>query len=195
MQYNTTTNYNAPSLQEYATTKMAPEPFHRKGRIIALAATIVLTSHGISTDNYKSSPSTLNEAINIYNSEKIEERYNENLITLELKEILQDREIWEREEIFISELSIFNAINFVENSIKRYGLPSPNIEVHPDGQTSFTWRKNKIGIVNIAFDDNGLATWAAYFESPKRSIKGNFMVKDSISEEERNIIKKISGIC
>lgn len=58
-----------------------------------------------------------------------------------------------------------------------YPLPEPQIELHGDGQTAFTWR-SPIGIINIAFRVDGVATWAAYLPGRKDSTKkGRFDMK------------------
>lgn len=114
-----------------------------------------------------------------------------NVTIRELREILQDKDSWKEDGIFVSESSVGFAIQFVKNSIIKHSLPEPKIEIHPDGQIAFTWRKSGVGIINIAFDETGVATWAAYFENPKRSLKGRFYVQDSIPNAEKSIVTDI----
>ena len=179
--------------------KKTTDSFIIRASKIAVVASLTLggiSTYNANTDQYKSSPATLKDANDLYSTEKQEreEAYNNNLAIREIEEILQNKEEWKESGIIISEHSAFFAKKFIESSMLGYDLPSPDIDIHPDGQISFTWRKHKSGIMNIAFDANGLATWAAYFKKPERSLKGRFYTKDSMSDSERDIIKKIYNL-
>lgn len=82
------------------------------------------------------------------------------------------------------EISLKNAMRFAERLKERdlYFEPSP--EVHPDNQIALTWR-NKKGIINIAFDERNLATWAAYFSNQEITRKGHFEIEEN-SERTAN---------
>lgn len=131
----------------------------------------------------------------IYLTDYIQRERNTNPIITELKQLLADKEEWKEDGIILETSSINHAIKFVTNSIIPYGLASPEIEVHPDGEVAFTWQKNTIGIMNIAFAIDGIATWAAYLLTQhKRTFKGRFYVEDSITDIEKNIIRQIRGL-
>lgn len=92
----------------------------------------------------------------------------------ELEELLQDVESWEEYGVPLSEASIKYALAFAEGS---NFTKNPDIEIHPDGQVAFTWRLSGTGILNIAFNEEGWATWAVYYAEPKEHIaKGKFQV-------------------
>lgn len=113
-------------------------------------------------------------------------------IVAELKELLKDRAEWQEEGIEIEEASVNYAIEFA-NAVVIGKFPDPHIEVHSDGEVAFTWRKANRGIINIAFNKHGVATWAAYCDhKEKRTIKGRFNVEDSISKIEKTIIRFIT---
>lgn len=121
---------------------------------------------------------------------------NQHPLISELEDLAKDIPEWQSEGRLLDKVSIKNAIRFISNSLITKKLPIPHVEVHPDGEIAFTWRKQNSGIINIAFDKEGIATWAAYLLNNKkmtRTIKGRFYVQDAISDVEKNIIMKISG--
>lgn len=110
-----------------------------------------------------------------------------------LNEIFEEIGEWKDEGIIVKVASIENAKEFVKHSIIDLDLPEPHIEIHPDGEIAFTWRKSGIGIMNIAFGSEGTATWAAFLEyDSERSLKGRFKINDRISSHETAIIHAIT---
>jgi hypothetical protein len=102
----------------------------------------------------------------------------QNKTIKELEEILEDIGEWKEDGIAIQEMSIHYAIKFTENTIIVNQLPTPYVEIHPDGEVAFTWRRINVGIINIAFNKQGIATWAAYFDgNKKRTFKGRFNIR------------------
>jgi hypothetical protein len=126
--------------------------------------------------------------------------YNKkHTLVIELEQLLEDKHEWEAQGVPLQKASVQYAIKFVHNSLISKKLPVPDIEVHPDGEIAFTWRKQNSGIVNIAFNKEGIATWAAYLltildnkKEVSRTIKGRFHVENAISDIEKNIILQIS---
>ena len=115
-------------------------------------------------------------------------------VVRELEEILENLTEWEEDGIKINISSVEHAIHFVHTSIIANNLPNPDIEIHPDGETAFTWRKIAQGIMNIAFNKEGIATWAAYIDGEnKRTLKGRFKVENPIPEIEKTIIQAITN--
>lgn len=111
----------------------------------------------------------------------------------ELKEIWQQRQGWIKEGVDLSEESIKHAKLFSEKYIVDNDIVSPTLEIAASGIVAFTWR-SKIGIVNIAFQNCGEATWAAYFAKNQRTFKGRFVPDQGLSQHERSIIKHISNV-
>lgn len=90
------------------------------------------------------------------------------------------------------------ALRFIDKEKVTQQLPINNIdnlciEIHPDNEVALTWRKQNNGIINIAFSNSGIATWAAYIEDPYKLKKGCFQVSDNIPDIVRNLIKKTSN--
>ena len=92
----------------------------------------------------------------------------------ELKQMIKEKDEWVESDIILQEKSINCAILFARNFIIFHDLPLPRIEVSTDGEVGFTWRKKNRGIVNIVFNNEGSATWAAHIETERRTFKGRF---------------------
>jgi hypothetical protein len=85
----------------------------------------------------------------------------EHPIVIELYDLLKDDSSSEDEEkLTVKRNSVLYAVRFAKN-ILRKANKSPVVDLHPDGEASLTWRSNR-GIINIAFREDGIATYAAY---------------------------------
>lgn len=65
-----------------------------------------------------------------------------------------------------------------------------------DNTWSLTWRKDGRGIINIAFHDSGIATWAAYapsYPDGREKCKGKFRVLEGVPVSVSYLIKEICG--
>lgn len=95
-------------------------------------------------------------------------------------------------EFDVNNISIISALKFLYNEIGEEQLPINNIhiEVGSDNELALTWRKQGNGIINIAFNDSGVATWAGYIEKPHKKEKGRFKVSDGIPDIVKNLIKE-----
>ncbi len=147
--------------------------------------------------------SRLKESIytGIYQVSRVDERTPEHPVINDLKQLLAEKSEWEEEGYALVEDSVKYALKFVENSIIPSKLPSPSIEVHPDGEAAFTWRNGNTGIFSIAFDKDGVAAWAAYLETTldggkkdSRIVKGHFNVDNAISNTEKDLIFQIADV-
>lgn len=102
-----------------------------------------------------------------------------------LEELRSELEEWKQEGKLLLEESIDLSIRFFKESLQNSLLPFPDIEVHPDGEVAFTWRKEDKGIISIAFSADGIATWAAFLEKKQEeTIKGSFKVADGMDHME-----------
>ena len=129
----------------------------------------------------------------LFIADYLQKEKEKTAIITELKDILENLSEWEEEGVTLSESSIKHAISFANTSIIANNLSNPHIEFHPDGEIAFTWKKAAQGIMNIAFNEEGIATWAAYLDGDqKRTIKGRFRVESTISEIEKSIIQAIT---
>ena len=117
------------------------------------------------------------------------DRLQEYPAIIELEEVLEDIDSWAEEEgIKIDRMSVRHAMDFVKNALIPNGIASPYVEVRPDGDVAFTWRKRDRGIINIAFTKEGVVTWAVFLDkTPVERDKGRFNVKDSISKIEKYV--------
>lgn len=87
--------------------------------------------------------------------------------------------------------SVSYAVIFANNILDKCKT-RPEVDLHPDGEVSLTWRSNT-GIINIAFGEYGTATYAAYFSLHKETHKGRFSVSSVISETIMHIIDRIEN--
>lgn len=130
---------------------------------------------------------------NIYFLDFLKPKPNTPPLIAELQEILEEHDEWKEEEgIEIIEESVNYAILFAKKSIYPNQLPEPHIEVHADGEIAFTWRKKDKGIINIAFNKEGVATWAAYLPLIEETNKGRFKVDNGIAYPVKHLIKLIT---
>ena len=51
-------------------------------------------------------------------------------------------------------------------------LVIPTYDLHPDGQFSFVWSEDKLGIMSVAFDEKGGVNYACYLEANSETHKG-----------------------
>jgi hypothetical protein len=84
----------------------------------------------------------------------------------------------------------FRAANSFALDIFNLQLPLPLIETFPQGYIAFTWRKERTGILNVAFIGKGMASYVAYIGENEEPIKGQFHYK-SPPEEIFALIKRI----
>lgn len=102
----------------------------------------------------------------------------------ELQELLQEVEQWKEADTPLSEASIKYAIAFVENSKLVQDSFTPDITVHWDGEVSLRWFVPYTAILEIAFNEEGWATWVGYLIAPKRNVsKGRFQVSGTLEIE------------
>ena len=69
---------------------------------------------------------------------------------------------------------------------------NPILDLYPDGEVSLTWRSNR-GILNIAFKEDGVATYAAYFALLEETHKGRFKISSPIPINIINIVEQIEN--
>jgi hypothetical protein len=98
---------------------------------------------------------------------------NGHPIVHELYEMYEEKDD-DEDEIAINKESILHTIIFAKNMFEVVNI-NPVIDVYPNGQISLTWRRPR-GIINIAFREDGIATYAAYIEQTKENPKGRFRV-------------------
>jgi hypothetical protein len=111
-------------------------------------------------------------------------------VTLEIYELLEDASDDEYEgRTAAKSKSVSYAVIFAKNILDKCKT-RPEVDLHPDGEVSLTWRSNR-GIINIAFGEYGTATYAAYFSLHKETHKGRFSVSSVIPETILNIIERI----
>lgn len=139
------------------------------------------------------STSTSKETGIFLNQKLVENIIETPSIIFELEEIWEERKEWIEDGINLSKKSIEYAKLFAKISIVDNDIISPTLEIAESGIVAFTWR-SKIGIVNIAFQNYGEATWAAYFAKNQRTFKGRFVPDQGLSQHERGIIKHISNV-
>lgn len=111
----------------------------------------------------------------------------EHPVVLEICELAESDEYEEKEAA--KSKSISYAVLFARYMLSKCRT-SPEVDLHPDGEVSLTWRSSK-GIINIAFGENGVATYAAYFPIHKETYKGRFGVPFAIPGDVVNIIDRI----
>jgi hypothetical protein len=112
----------------------------------------------------------------------------EHPIILEIYELSESDDEYKEKTVAKSK-SVSYAVIFVKNMLKKCKT-NPEVDLHPDGEVSLTWRSNR-GIINIAFGEDGMATYAAYFLLHKETHKGRFSVSSVIPETIINIIDQI----
>ena len=83
-----------------------------------------------------------------------------------------------------------------ERKLRKLGINKKPYRELFDGTWALTWRSDSRGIINIAFYDSGIATWAAYLPSTpsipdKREYKGRFIVLKGIPVNVFCLIKEI----
>lgn len=88
--------------------------------------------------------------------------------------------------------SVINAIKFLNEFIIPRNIQNPTLEIHPDNQVAFTYRKQGVGIVNIAFNPNGTVTWAGFKDKENKKMKGRFHIGYYIDNKLEDLIKFIS---
>lgn len=116
----------------------------------------------------------------------------EHPIVLELYDLLKDDSYSEDEgQLPAKRNSILHAIRFAKKILDKV-KKSPAIDLHPDGEASLTWR-SKRGIINIAFREDGMATYAAYLALTEETHKGRFRVSSAIPVSMMNIIDQIEN--
>ncbi len=72
--------------------------------------------------------------------------------------------------------SIHAAMKFVRTLSKLPNIPTPNMELHPEGLVSLIWRVKDEGVIKLSFDLNGVITCKAYAEGG-RVFSGQFREK------------------
>ena len=113
----------------------------------------------------------------------------EHPIILEIYELSENESNDYEERIVAKSKSVSYAVIFAKNILDKCKT-SPEVDLHPDGEASLTWRSDR-GIINIAFGEDGTATYAAYFSVHKETHKGRFSVSSVIPETILNIIERI----
>jgi hypothetical protein len=117
----------------------------------------------------------------------------EHSIILELYDLLnEDNNDEYEEQVAPKAKSVSNAVIFVKAMLEQLKT-HPIIDLHPDGEVSLTWRSNK-GILNIAFREDGIATYAAYLAIYEETHKGRFKVSSPIPINVINIIEQIEKL-
>jgi hypothetical protein len=112
----------------------------------------------------------------------------EHPIVLDLHDLLKEDSNGEDEEQATPKAkSVSNAVIFA-NSILEKIRTNPIIDLHPDGEVSLTWRSNR-GVLNIAFREDGIATYAAYLPLHEETHKGRFKVSSPIPINVINIAR------
>lgn len=86
--------------------------------------------------------------------------------------------------------SVTYAATFVK-SLLTHITTTPVGEVHADGELALTWRQAQRGIINIAFHDDGVATYAAWLVKSRQTHKGKFTVESTVPESILAIIQHI----
>jgi hypothetical protein len=114
----------------------------------------------------------------------------EHPIVLDLYDLLKD-DIYSEDEgqLPAKRNSILHAVSFAKIILVKV-KKSPVIDLHPDGEVSLTWR-SKRGILNIAFREDGVATYAAYLALTEETHKGRFRVSAVLPVNMINIIEQI----
>jgi hypothetical protein len=110
-------------------------------------------------------------------------------LVLELYELLKEGDEEYEGQVIPKAKSVSHAVIFVKKVLEKVRT-IPIIDLHPDGEVSLTWRSNR-GIMNIAFREDGVATYAAYLPSSDESHKGRFRISSPISSNVTNIIEQI----
>lgn len=105
-------------------------------------------------------------------------------ILIELEEMISDADV----EDDIKKKSAEYAYQFLEEILLSNKNLSPDLELHPDGNASVTFRNEK-GIFSIVFSDTGRASWGLYFPNDVES-EGYFMLNDGIPEAIVTLIRK-----
>lgn len=98
-------------------------------------------------------------------------------------------------DIYNNESAHYHSFNSAENfilKIYKQGLPLPIMEVYPQRYVAYTWRKERTGILNIAFNEKGTATYIAYLGDNENAIKGEFST--AIPQEIISLIHQITGV-
>jgi hypothetical protein len=114
----------------------------------------------------------------------------EHPIVLELYELLkEDSDDAYEGQVIPKAKSVSHAVIFAKKVLEKVRT-NPIIDLHPDGEVSLTWRSNR-GIMNIAFREDGVATYAAYLPLAEESHKGRFRVSSPIPINVTNIIDQI----
>ena len=127
----------------------------------------------------------------LLNSSRSFLNYFDHPIILEIYELSENKRDEYEEGVVAKSKSVSYAIIFVESILKRCKM-IPEVDLHNDGEVSLTWRSNR-GIINIAFGEDGTATYAAYFPMNKETYKGRFRVSSAIPEFILNIIGQIEN--
>ncbi len=117
----------------------------------------------------------------------------EHPIVLELYELLKEDNNDEYEEqVAPKAQSVSHAVTFAKGILEKVRT-NPIIDLHPDGEVSLTWRSNR-GILNIAFREDGIATYAAYLPLHEETHKGRFKVSSPIPINVVNIVEQIEKL-
>jgi len=114
----------------------------------------------------------------------------EHPIILELYDLFKEDNNGEHEEQVVPKAkSVSNTVICAKKLLDKMET-NLMLDLHPDGEVSLTWRSNK-GILNIAFREDGVATYAAYFALLEETHKGRFKVSSPIPINIINFIEQI----
>lgn len=108
-------------------------------------------------------------------------------VMTELKELITDAD----SSTDIDKASAEYAQIFLDNLFKVNKYASPDLELQPDSETAITFRNDQ-GILNIAFNNQGYATFAAYFPCHEETYKGRFQIDKTIPENVLFLIGLLS---
>lgn len=84
----------------------------------------------------------------------------------------------------VDEHSFNNAIRFLLAVPEDF--PAPSYDVHPDGEMSFFWRKDDIGILSLSFTNDENLNYASFFVKDNSKHKGKISLNSFSSRDRQN---------